>query len=203
MAIAPPLDTKGRFVLKSPFKAEPTKLYSVIGLRKFIELVGNSTDVFKNYYEPMGLTQADYENDYKAKAALVILYSEDGEMLFVPSTYIQSFPSQSIPAYGTYVLSALLGPFRTDYDFSFMKQKVAELLSDTVGVEPEIYIDSVGEAKAISVEDAETLEANRQATIKDRTTSHAKVLAADATITELQQEVKSLQTAYIQLSNKK
>ncbi|EGO2129093.1 hypothetical protein ITP31_003916 [Salmonella enterica] len=200
MAIAPPLDTKGRFVLKAPFKAEPTKLYTVIGLRKFMELVSSSVNIFADYYAPLGLTQTNYEDDYKAKATLVILYSEDGEMLFVPSTYIQSFPSQSIPAYANYVISGQLGPFRTDYDFSFVKQKVAEVLSDVLGVEPEIFVDSIGEAQAMSVENAENLEANRQAAIKDRTTAYAQLLAKDKIIGELQEEIKSLQTAYIELS---
>lgn len=201
MNIAPPLETKGRFVLKAPFSADPTKLYTVIGLRKFMELVGSSVDVFKTYYSPMGLKESDYDNDYKAKATLVILYSEDGGMLFVPSTYIQSFPSQSIPSYGNYVISALLGPFRTDYDFSFTKQKVAEVLSNTLGIEPEMYVDSIGESQVMTVENAEVLEANRQAAINDRQTSYAKLLTKDATITELQAQIAALQEAYSKLQS--
>lgn len=200
MAIVPPMDTRGRFVLKPPFVAEPTTLYTVIGLRKFIELVGNSVDVFKDFYSPQGLTQENYENDYKDKATLVILYSDAGSMLFVPSTYIQSFPSQSIPSYANYVFSAQLGAFRTDFDFAFTSKKVAEALSDSLGIEPEIFIDSIGEAQPMTVENAEVLEANRQAAITDRSTSYAKLIQKDAQITNLQEEIKALQKAYIELA---
>lgn len=196
MAVTPPLETKGRFTLKAPFVAAATKIYTVISLRHFKEMIANSVDILGNYYTPKGLTQDDYDRDVKAGATLVILYADDGEMLFVPNSYIQSFPSQSIPPYANYVVSSQVGAFRTDYDFTFMKQKVAEVLSDTLGVEVTVNIDSIGEAQVMTVNDAEVLETNRAAAIKDRTTSYAKLLAAETTIVNLQETIKTLQTAY-------
>ncbi len=193
MLVTPPMNIKGRFVLKSPFVAQPTKMYKVIGLRQFKELVANSVDVLGKFYTPIGLTKDDYDRDYKEGATLVILFADDGEMISVPDSYVQSFPSQSLPLYGNYVVSAQVGAFRSDYDFSFTKQRVSEILSDTLGVEVTVNVDAIGEGEVISVNDAETLETNRQAAIKDRQTSYAKLLAANATIETLQETIKVLQ----------
>ncbi|WNT47128.1 hypothetical protein SPLA10_PHROGS00067 [Salmonella phage SPLA10] len=194
MNIVPPLNTKGRFVLRTPWVADPARTYTVIGLRTFLELVGSSVDIYKTYYEPMKVEQSKYEADYKEGATLVILYNEEGGMLFVPSTYIQSFPTQSVPNYANYVLSALLGPFATDYDFGFTTQKVKETLSDTLGYEPEIFIDVIGEAQGISREDADVLEANRQAAIKDRKSTYARNLELEAEAEDLRQQIAALQS---------
>lgn len=194
MNIVPPLNTKGRFVLRTPWVADPAKVYTVIGLRTFLELVSSSVDIYKNYYEPMKVEREKYEEDYKEQATLVILYNEEGGMLFVPSTYVQSFPTQSVPNYANYVLSALLGPFRTDYDFGFTVQKAKESLSDTLGFEPEVFIDVIGEAQPMSVENAEVLEANRQAAIKDRKSAYARNLELEAEAEDLRQQIAALQS---------
>lgn len=196
MLVTPPLETRGRFTLKPPFVAATTKVYTVISLRHFKEMIASSVDILNKFYIPNGLKQEDYERDVKDNATLVIIYAEDGEMLFVPNSYIQSFPSQSIPPYANYVISAQLGAFRTDYDFSFCKQKVAEVLSDTIGVEVPIQIDSIGEAQVMSVDDADVLETNRAEAIKDRQTSYAKLLEAETTIINLQETIKALEEAY-------
>lgn len=193
--ITPPLNTKGRFVLKAPWAASTDKAYSVISLRGFRELIADSNDILNNYYVPKGLTSTEYDADVKAGATLVILYAEDGEMLFVPDTYIQSFPSQSVPSYGNYVVSSQIGAFRIDYDFSFVKQKIAEVLSDTLGIEPTVNVDAIGESQIMTVENAENLEINRQAKITSRQTTYAKYLEGQKQITELQETVKVLQDA--------
>lgn len=194
MQLVPPLKCKGRFVLKAPFVADPSKVWTVISLRTFVELVNASVNIFKEYYEPMKLTQADYERDWREQATLVILYNELGGTISVPSSYIQSFPSTSSPNYANYVLSALLGPFREDYDFDFTTQKVKETLSDTLGYEPEVFIDAIGESSPMSVEDSEVLEANRQASINDRKTSYAENLELKEQVAELQEQIRSLQS---------
>lgn len=191
--MTPPHGLKGRFFLITPWAAAATKVYTVMSLRSFRELVGDAVDVYEEYYKPKGLAIDLYKRDLNAGAVLVILYSDDGEVIHVPDTYIQSYPNQDCPPYSNYVVSALLGPFRTDFDFSFVTAKIAEVISNTTGVEPTMHVDTVGEAQAISTTEAEGLEAGRQAAITNRETTYAQLLKEQERNVKLQTDVKALQ----------
>lgn len=194
-----PYGIRGRFTLKTPWVAAPDKVYTVIAQRGFQELIFDNVNIFKDYYEPKGLTEEDYKADLRQDTVLIILYSEAGEVIHVPDTYILSYPSQDVPPYANYVLSAMMGPFRTDYDFSFVSQKVSEIISDCIGVEPKVYIDSVGEATAMDSENADRLEAGRVAAIKCRQTTYAMWLKERADNAELRENITVLENEILRL----
>lgn len=192
--VTPAPGIKGRFILKTPWVASTSKIYTVVGIRAYTELIADGVNIFAKYYQPMSLTEANYNEDLQAGAYLVILYSEGGEMIHVPDTYIFSYPSQDVPPYAVYVLSILMGSFRTDYDFSFVKTKIAELISDTTGVESTVNVDAIGEDQSITSINAEQLEAGREAKISNRTTTYALLVKEREITAELREQIRSLQS---------
>lgn len=192
MMAVPAYKLSGRYTLKSPWVASQTITYKCVELSSFESLIADAEDIFATYYEPKGLTQTEYKADLAAKSTLVTLQGTDGTIIKVPDTYIVSFPNQSIPNYGNYVLSILLGPFREDYDFSFLKTEVGNLVSDTTGTKPTVNVDMVSATGELTAQQAEELEVSREASITNRDTLWARYNALTRQNADLQAKITAL-----------
>ena len=52
--LTPPLNVKGRFVLKSPWEVPPTVIYECIAIRSFEDIYKRGLDVYEAFYVPYG-----------------------------------------------------------------------------------------------------------------------------------------------------
>jgi hypothetical protein len=168
-------------------------LYTALELRTFRGLNYAGEDVYAKYYEPKGLTQADYKADLAAGATLVVLAGDNGDIVYVPDTRILSYPNGNVAQYGSMIVSASLGPLRLDIDQVFIKSKVAEVLSDIIGLEPTVYIDVLANPSVLTQEQADSAEAARVAQIKDRSTTYAQLLDLQAKYAIAQDQIEQLQ----------
>ena len=91
--ITPPLLAKGRYTVRAPFEVKETSIYTCIALRKFEDIVELGEDVYQTYYQPFGLTTAVYQLDVRAGAVIVTLQDPYGEVLYIPDTYILTYPN--------------------------------------------------------------------------------------------------------------
>lgn len=197
MGIVPPLNIAGQFTVKAPFTLVEGVSYQVIAQREFRDLIINNVDIFDRYYSPWGISQADYENDVKNGAVLITLFSDDAATVYVPSTYILSYPDLSATTFRHRVLSVSLGAVPDSMALDDFVSKLAALTSDVVGVVPTVTQHSVSLSMAVSTDAANAFEAARQARIKDRTSEHAQLLAAKADNDDLRQRNALLEEALI------
>jgi len=190
----PPIGTRGVYSLNAPWTASPGVVYTCAAIRRFVDLANLGTDVYETYYAPSGLTQSDYDRDRQNDEAIVTLISETTAPIYVPSSYIASFPDQSYRNYHHVVLSASLGPLPDYIDLTFVRDQVATAVSEVVGQEATVQLSVAPMKGTVSPEQHEVNEAARQASITNRTTDYARRLELEQQVTQLNQRLAIAET---------
>lgn len=174
--ITPPLQAKGRFVLRAPFIAEPTTIYLCIALRKFRDIEEVGGNVYKDYYSPMGILEEAYREDADVSAAIVTLVDPYGNKIYVPDTYIASYPNMGEVEYHHVVLAASIGAIPNYVPLDNVIQGIAGIVSDMTGTEPTVSIHAATAREQPTAEQHELAEAARAAAITLRVTDRALYL---------------------------
>lgn len=185
----PPLGTRGLYSLKAPWSTEPNVLYSCAAIRSFVDLDNLGTDIFETYYAPMGLGQDVYNRDRRNDEAIITLVSETTAPIYVPSSYIASYPDLTHRNYHHVVVSASLGMIPDYIDLTFLKDQIQAVISDVVGVASTVHVGVAPVTGVISPEQHEILEAARQAAITNRTTDYARNLLLQQKNQQLEQRL--------------
>ena len=184
--LVPPVGTTGRYTVKAPFSVNPGKVYTCSAVRKFIDVENQGIRIFETYYETMGLTPQDLAEDRMAEARLITLTSETDKPIYLPSTYITSYPDGSYRNYQRIVMAAEIGMIPDYIDLTHAIASVKDVLSDVIGIEPNVVVAVAPTLDQVTPQEAEALEAVRTAAINNRTTEYARRLANEQTITRLQ-----------------
>lgn len=197
MGIVPPLNLSGTYTVKAPFVLATGVTYSCIAQREYKDLVINNVSVYDRFYSPYNISRAEYEADVKNNAVMITLFSDDAPTVYIPSTYITSYPDLSAVTFRHRVLSISLGAIPDTMPLDDFISKVGSLSSDVLGVIPTVTQHSVSLSTTVSTQAANAFEAARQARIKDRTSEHAQLLAAQAENNDLRQRNALLEQALI------
>lgn len=144
----PTIYTVGKFVLKKPFLTRDDVTYSVSALREFSDLYIKGVDVYSEFYKPYGLTDGavingntfNFSVEAKLNPIIVTLEGSDDTVLYVPSTYIESYPIAGDVPYSRLVLSADLGSLPDEVPLDSILQDVQELIQAKFGVTPEVKV---------------------------------------------------------------
>lgn len=187
MKTTPPLHAEGRYTLRLPWVASPTTIYSCIAIRSFADIFKLGKNVLADYYAPKNLTSLEYEADSAEGAHIVTLLSREGEVIYVPDTYIESYPNMNNVAYSHVVLSVSIGALPDYIDLTFLRQQLSAVTSDVIGVAPTVKENRAPSVGAIDPLQHENLEVSRLAAITNRTTDFAKLkieLAKNQTLLE-------------------
>jgi hypothetical protein len=195
--MTPPIDASGTFTVKAPYVLVPNTVYTCRAIRAFEDLIAAGVDIAAVYYVPKGLTTTDYQNDAAVKANIITLMSASAPTVYLPDTYILSFPDMSNVAYSTIVLSASLGPLPDSLDLTATKVAIQGAISDLIGIEPTVSVFSVPSDTVMTQEQAATAEAARQAAIVSRTTDHAELLSLQANYATLLQQYQALEAIIV------
>lgn len=189
--LTPALNSHGRFVVSEPYNQniKASAIYTCIALRKFDDLVELGEDIYKRYYQPLGLPVSRYQQDVAANVIIVSLMDTAGNVLYVPDSFVVSFPNQGDEAYNHVVVSCSLGPIPKYVDVAFLEQQIAAAASELIGVEPKTFVDSIDMLDAVTPIQHETLEAARLSRIETRVTDRAKVVALTAQNAALQEQI--------------
>lgn len=176
MRMTPPIQCRGRYILRTPWEAVPTTVYTTIALRKFRDIEELGDDVFELYYEPMGLTRTEYSADAREEAVIVTLVNEAGEYIYVPDTYIVRYPDMGDVKYQHVILSISMGAIPEYVPLDSLKQMISSLASDVIGVS-NVVSEHIGPSRAlVTPEQHELAEAARLAAITMRTSERSELL---------------------------
>lgn len=186
MALTPPIGTRGRYTVKAPFMTDDGVIYTCSALRRFIDLENLGTRIYETYYAPFDLAQADMEQDRRDGVLMVTLTSESHAPLYIPTSYITSFPDLSYRNYQHVVMSASLGPLPDYIDLTFARQQMQNVISDVTGVATEVFLSIAPMSDTVTPDEHEALEAAREASINNRTTDYARTLDKDQKIQRLE-----------------
>lgn len=192
--MTPPFGVTGLWKLRAPFVAKPAKQYTCSAIRSFTELRLVGIDVYDYCYREKELSTTIYESDLKLGASVVVLIGVDGERIYVPDTYIESYPNLDAGNFRRFILSCELGvlPANTSLDniTREVETQVAKKLGRSVTVNT--YIGDIS-PESLSPTELKREENNRKAGITDKTTIHGKLYEANRRIGDLQGYVQILE----------
>lgn len=194
-SILPPIGTSGVFQLKSPFDKEiqSTKVYEVDALRRFDDVEANGIDVYKTYYQPFEISQDVYKEDQKNEEVIVTLTNDTTKPLYVPSSYINSFPTNDIVPYARIVLSVDLGMLPDSMDLSDLQSQVQGAVSDVIGVDDTVVnINAAASTDVITQAEHLSLQANREQAKAERDSDYARISELEADNAKLRQNIELL-----------
>ncbi|BAW19040.1 hypothetical protein [Ralstonia phage RP31] len=199
MALIPPVGTSGIYKLDAPFAAQlqPNMSYRCDAIRRLSDLLELGIDPFAEFYDKNGLTKEKYDADVVNQVCMISLVSSSGHWLYVPSTYVLAYPDLNGVPYTVMVLGLELGAIPNYKDLTGLKQALANLTRDTIGVMPTVKEVAVSAVSKLSQADADALEAARQQLITNSQTDRAKLLAVQQAYASLQQQYAALE-AYVQ-----
>lgn len=198
--LIPTVGSSGIWTLLAPWNVLLTQSvsYNCLAVRKLEDIIAAGGDPYQQVYAPRegstpGSLQEQYNSDLQNGTCIVTLQSSSGAVIYVPTTFIQSFPSSGGVPYTNLLLAVDLGAMPNYVDLTFLKQQFANLVKTTVGLtKVEITTVVVSPLTNLSSSDHTTAEAARQANITNTVTPEAKVIALTA-------QLQAVQQAYAQL----
>lgn len=196
----PLLNATGEYVLSSPFDSLLVvgHQYTCIAVRQFDDVRKQGVDPYTAYYQPYGLSLTVFNNDSYARVAIVTLTNENGELFFVPSSYIASFPTVDGVPYVEMGLAVKIGSHYTDTDLTplinSIKSMVTLYLGHTSATAEPLILSPVS---YISNDAHNALIQNRQQSIDISSTPHAELVRLRAQYLEALDRINALEN-YIQ-----
>lgn len=197
--LLPSVGASGDWKVKAPF----TNLY-IAGtayackeIRKLSAVVAVGVDAYNEYYVAQGLTQAQYDADVANDISIVTLLSAAGNWLFIPSTYLDGWPSNDAVPY--VVLGAVinLGPLPNTVDPSFLTPKIQNLIKDALGHDVDVEYVALSDVTNKTFADHTALEQARQNNITDSNTDTTRRIQAENDLASARSEIAALQQVII------
>lgn len=167
--VTPPLGAYGQYVLKTPWATVSQIAYKCVSLRRVEEVVKSGKDIYATFYQPMGLDLVTANGDILQGVVFVGLLGNDGSRIYVPDTYIESYPDQTAISYDYTVMSVDLGPQPSDMDLTKLIDEFKGTANSFTGIATEDIIVHIGRARStvmmtqdqyIAAEDARKLKIN-------------------------------------------
>lgn len=193
--ITPPENTQGSFVTNAPFELPVDVIYKLEAIRTFPELLRDNVDVFSKYYEPAGLTRQDYLDDADMEASILTFRSTDGEIRYVPNTFVEKYPGQSAMDYrrNIIVLDCALVP--SYVDVNKLSTDLGNMATAALGVTVTPEITTLAYEGTITDEEHVRMEALRKRTIRTVTPLSEQV----ASLTQRNAELQTLNDRLIEI----
>jgi hypothetical protein len=197
MKMTPQVGTRGIYQLKSPYVALPTKTYTCYAIRSFKDIYELGEDVYTKYYTPHSIDEVTFESDVDENASIITLMSEDNETIYVPDTYILSFPDMGIVNYQRVILSIDFGMLPDYLDLDYVRDQLSTSGSEVIGKNPDIDLHIAPTTGVVTSDEHQTLEASRLANVEFRKTTHANYLEQLKISSDLIEKVQTLEQIII------
>lgn len=198
MNIIPPLESYGTFEVREPYVVKATSLYRTTAHRTYEEIAVSGVDVYQLAYAGVGLTKEDLQSDRVNQAVIVTLQSIDDGPIYIPSTYILSYPGMDFKPYSHLIGSVSMGPLADDFDVSLVADVISTVVSDTIGVTPTVQWHRVPHTGSVSLTQHEQLEEAREAAIVSRVTDHSELLRLSEKVAEQTTYIERLEELLLQ-----
>lgn len=203
VSLVPPIGSAGTWGLRAPFADDIVagQIYSCVAVRRLSEFRLLGIDPFTQYYKPQNIQDAVYATDLaQGDVCIVSLQSTSGKLVFVPSTYINSYPNPNGYKYTPVSLVVDIGSIHNDLNLSAMKTDMIDLIKGYLGIlSVSIISVKVGEERMITQSDHNSLEAARLGRVTATQTLHNRVQQQLAQITALTARNQELENYVLSL----
>lgn len=209
--VIPSLYAAGQFTAISPFTAvvNESVFYTVEDVCTVAQFRSRSIDVWGLMFNPVGIDEDSYEallnvvedND----GAIITLTSKNNKPVYIPSTYISSFPLIDGVIYERFVVYTDLGACPPDLvnKINVLVEHFQDYAKSNFGIaNAKSYVGSIPTRAYVSKEDAETFEATRLNAIANSTTDQVKIVKQQTTIDRQQIYIQTLEAKLLAAEEK-
>ncbi len=163
MSLTPPIGASGIYKLKAPFATllRPNVSYRCAAIRRFSEIIESGDDPYEEYYQTVGLSEQTYLKDSGNNEAIVALVSDADHWVYVPTSYVESYPNQGGFPYQGLVLGVPLGPVPKYMDLTAVRHAIKDIVRDMLGIDVNPSYVAVTEIEYLNQTDHDRLEAAR------------------------------------------
>lgn len=194
--LIPQLGATGIYTLIDPFDAQIRSgvTYTCVGVRRLTDFVTIGRDPKTLYYDANELDESIWERDSNdPETCIISLTSKSGQWIYVPSSFIASYPDIGGVPYTVRVLGINLGAIPDTLDLSNLLTNVQNLVKDTIGVDSVAKTVAASDTKIISKEDSDAIESARQDLITINQTDRARVLELETLVQTQKDQIEALQ----------
>lgn len=195
----PTVGASGYYELRSPLNTLVTlgERYTCQAIRRLSDYLANNEDAKTDIYVKVGI-EASYDQDLNDNVYIVSLQSDKGHWLYVPASYIVSYPLTNGIPYRALMIGVSLPSIPADRDLSFLETDIANLVSDVLGVVPIMRQVETSRVVLVTKTKHDLLQAERNALSAGRVTDRARYMktqqdldTALAKIAALEQYIKN------------
>lgn len=208
--VIPSLYAAGQFTAITPFTTvvDESIFYKVEDVCTAAQFRNRNIDVWGLMFEPVGISEDAYESILdlveENNGAIITLTSKNGSPVYIPSTYIKSFPLIDGVIFERFVVYTDLGacPPQMADKINTLIDHFQDYAKTNFGlVNAKSYIGSIPTRAYVSKEDAEIFESTRLNAIANAETDQIKLARQAETITKQQLYIQELEAALIAAKN--
>lgn len=190
----PPIYATGQWKVIAPFTVDSQTTYTCKAVRSIEDLEARGVDPFTSFYQPYDITKADYDNDVKNLVNIVTLMSPTAATLYIPDTYIASYPDTTMMPYSHVVISASLGAVPDTLTLDDTLERVNEVVKESTGIDTQARVHIAGVmTQGVDFTTHLSLENQRLQRIKDNQSLYAQLNEKDNRIQQLNQQIQLLE----------
>lgn len=197
----PSLYATGKWVLKEPWLAAPDVTYVCHAIRTFEDIEKLGEDVYDRYYKPyiqdgsnIGGKVWLFENERLEYPNIITLISNDNRIIYVPDTFIVSFPDASEFRYNQVVLAVPLGILPEKFDISNITQAVKDKVNTLLGININPVVSVASLISNPTLEQHLSLEANRSAAIRNTQSIETQLVQEKQKVAALEEQNRLYET---------
>ena len=188
MLVTPVPGQEGIYVANTPFAIDTTTIFRCEAIRTFPELIRKGVDVFTEYYHPVGLDRKEYNEDAALGVSIVTLKSVDGQIVYLPNSFIASIPGQTGLTYQRNIIVADLGPVPGYVNVEQIEADIKTLIGRYIGVDAKMAITVLKHEGVFTDEEHIRMENLRKLNIRNHippSVAIAELQGRNAKLTEL------------------
>lgn len=198
----PSIGIRGVFTLLTPFETRllPQVSYSCIAVRRLADIVAAGGDPKAEYYTPNGLSDEQYNQDLVSSACIITLQAGSASVEYIPSSYISGFPEIGGIPYTGLLLAMNIGAVPDSLDLSYVKQRLAELVLENLGIATTAEAVVASLPSILSPAEHQALVATREQAMGTITTDYSRFLEAQNSLIAAQSKIAELEAFIIGLN---
>jgi hypothetical protein len=191
----PDIGASGIFVLQEPYSAllKPNTTYTVQAVRRLKDVIAEGENPFEIYYDPYNVPRSSYELDILNEVCVVSLQSGSGEWVYVPTSFIISFPIMNGVKYTAMMIGISLGAIPDTMNLSAFKTKVFNMVRDTFGITTVIKEIAVSAPVVLSKEQSDLVETARANRIVSTLSDAGKLKVAEQDLLRCREQLAMLE----------
>ena len=138
----PTINTKGNFKFKPPYnvKEYESEIFTVDAIRSIKDMIASGEDPYKGVYQPIGMSEADYNKDSENKVPIVVLKGSNNRFLYVPANRITTIPLVEGREYQQMALAVNMGYLPCDYDLTTLSNDIIETVYNITGIKSTVEL---------------------------------------------------------------